>query len=141
MYRTIKRRFEVGNIKLVTAINTAGTIITLFISLWIFSFVSEIKLETNLENMASQVSQELLRGVSTHGFISSIASTLYLFRNQNEKLYLYYLFLSIGSIWLLFTTKSIWPSLLLGLMIGPFLPQKDYLLLSSTKCSTNYPDL
>ncbi len=137
MYRTIKRRFEIGNIKLVTAINTAGTIISLFIILWIFSIVSEIKLETKVQNMTSLLSQELLRGVSSHGLISTAISTFYLFRKQHEKLYHYYLCLSIGSIWLLFTTKSIWPSLLVGLLIGPFFPQKD----CHPSNTIQYPDL
>jgi hypothetical protein len=138
MYRTIKRRFEVGNIKLVTAINTIGTMISLFIVLWIFSVVSEFETKPRVENIASHFSQELLRGVSSHGFITSIASSIYILsQNENEKLSGYYLCLTLGSLWLLFTTQSIWPSLLVGCCIGLFLPQKDSLPLDSKQ----FPDL
>jgi hypothetical protein len=137
MYRTIKRRLGVGNITLVTAINTVGTIISLFIILWIFSIVSEIKLETNPSNVPYYCSQELFRGISSHGFLSSLLSTIYLSSKQHEKLRHFYLFLTIGSLWLLFTTKSIWPSLLLGCCMGLFLPRMDSPLLDSIQ----YPDL
>ncbi len=138
MYRTIKRRFDIGNIKLVTSINTVGTIISLFIVLWIFSVVSEFETKPNMENIASHFSQELLRGVSSHGPITSLASSMYiLFQNKNEKLRGFYACLTLGSLWLLFTTKSIWPSLLLGCCIGLFLPQMDYRPSESMK----FPDL
>jgi hypothetical protein len=137
MYRTIKRRFEVGNIKLVTAINTIGTIISLFIVLWIFSVVSEFETRPNIENIPLYFSQELLRGVGSHGLISSLIMAIYILGSQNEKQRGYYLCFTLASLWLIFTTKSIWPSLLLGCCIGLFLPEKDCLLSSSKK----FPDL
>jgi hypothetical protein len=137
MYRTIKRRFESGNVKLVTVINTAGTIISLFIVLWIYCFIHDTKFSYNLTNITEHLSEELLRGVSCHGLITSILASLYLLGKQNEKIRIYYLFLSLGSLWLLFTTKSIWPSLFLGLCLGLFLP-KDLNHLSS---SIQFPDL
>ena len=138
MYKTIKGRFQIGNIKLVTVINTIGTIISLFIVLWIFSVVSEFEIKPRIENIPSHFSQELFKGICSHGFISSILSSLYiLLRNQNEKLGGYYLCLTMGSLWLIFTTKSIWPSLLLGCCIGLFLPQIEYQPSESMK----FPDL
>lgn len=116
MYRTIKRRFELGNIKLVTAINTLGTMISLFIVVWIYCFVLDKRIETNTDNIIPHLSQELLRGVSSHGVITSIISTVYLLSKQDEKII--QIFISIASLWLLFTSQSIWPSLLLGSCFG-----------------------
>ena len=142
MYRTIKRRFEVNNIKLVTVINTLGTTISLFIVLWIYYFMTDT---TNIckknfgqhfsQHFSQYFSQELLRGVSSHGPMTSILSTLYLLKAHDEKIS--QLLLTMGSLWLLFTTNSIWPSLFLGCCLGMFL-QKDQNHPSSSK---QLPDL
>ncbi len=136
MYRTIKRRFEIGNIKLVTTINTLGTIISLFIVLWIFRLVSEFETKPSIKNISSHFSKELFRGISSHGPITTIISSIYiLWKNQNEKLGEYYLCHTLASLWLLFTTNSIYPSLLLGCCIGLFLEDSP---LSNSK---QFPDL
>lgn len=137
MYRTIKRRFEPGNIKLVTVINTLGTTISLFIVLWIYYFLLDIHIDIKsnfAKGITHNFSQELFRGVSCHGPITTILSTLYLLISQNEKNRIYYLILSVGSLWLLFTTKSIWPSLCLGVCLG-------LMDLSHPSSPIQYPDL
>lgn len=116
MYRTIKRRFEPGSIKLVTAINLLGTSISLFIVLWIYCFVSNIKMETNMNHLVTTTSQELLRGITSHGPVTSSITFFYILSKHDDKIY--YLCLSIPSLWLLFTTQSIWPGLILGSCFG-----------------------
>jgi hypothetical protein len=143
MYKTIKRRFELGNIKLVTVINTLGTTISLFIVLWIYYFMTDTKLNYNARNLCQQFGQnfgqhfntELFRGVTSHGPMTSIITTLYLLKEHNEKIR--YLLLSYGSLWLLFTTKSIWPSLFLGCCLGMF-HQEDQ---GHPSFSRQFPDL
>jgi hypothetical protein len=137
MYRTIRRRFEVGNIKLVTVINTIGTTISLFIVLWIYCFVSDIKLQKNIDNGMSYLNQELTRCVISHGPITSILALLLILSKYDEKERIFCFIVSIGSLWLLFTTKSLWPSLLLGFCLGLVLPMDS---LHSSK-SIQYPYL
>ncbi len=80
MYRVTRKRFSIGKIKLVTAINTLGTFICLSIILWIFCFVSGYDMETNFRQ---KLSEEILRGVSSHGLLSSLLSTIYLTNKMN----------------------------------------------------------
>ena len=116
MYRTIRNRVSIGNIKLVTAINTLGTFISLYIILWIFCLLTNHEMETNFKQ---RLSEELLRGVSSHGVLSSMLSTVYLTLKQDVDIRPYYICLSIGSLWLLFTTGSIWPSIMLTILSIP----------------------
>ena len=116
MYRVIRNRFSLGKIKLVTAINTLGTFISLSIILWIFCFVSGYDMETNIQQ---RLSEEVIRGFCSHGFLSSLLNTVYLTLKQDEIIRPYYICLSIGSLWLLFTTGSIWPSIMLSILFVP----------------------
>lgn len=120
MYKTIRNRFTTGPIRLVTAINIIGTFISLMILLWIFCFLSNYHIKINFENFTFYSLSVIIQAIQSHGFLSSILSFVYLCSFENKKIIHFYILFLIGSLWLLYTTQSIWSSLTLAFLLAPF---------------------